>query len=77
MQWPLKVEVLLVLSYISETFFNLLSSDILVEVSDYSYHMSFSTLVSQMDLNFLKTYTPHVTMVLQLLVYSCCYGYSY
>ena len=34
-QWPLKVEVLLVLSYISETFFHLLSPDILKEVTDY------------------------------------------
>ena len=39
--------------------------------------MSFSKLVSQMDINFLKMYTPHVTMVLQLLMYSCCYGYHY
>ena len=29
-----------------------------------------------MDINFLKMYTPHVTMVLQLLMYSC-YGYHY
>ena len=39
--------------------------------------MYFSKLVSQMDINFLKMYTPHVTMVLQLLMYSCCYGYHY
>ena len=53
MQWPLKVEVLLVLSYISETFFNLLSSDILKEVTDY-YDMSFGKLVSQVNLDFFE-----------------------
>ena len=31
--------------------------------------MSFIKLVSQIDLNFLKIYTPHVTMVLQLLLW--------
>ena len=55
-------------------YFNLLSSDIIKEGTDSKY-MSFSKLNSNLDSNFLKIYTPHVSMVLLLLMYSCCYGY--
>ena len=57
-------------------YFNLLSSDIIKEGTDSKY-MSFSKLNSNLDSNFLKIYTPHVSMVLLLLMYSCCYGYGY
>ena len=57
-------------------YFNLLSSDIMKEGTDSKY-MSFSKLNSNLDSNFLKIYTPHVSMVLILLMYSCCYGYGY
>ena len=40
--------------------------DILKEITN-SEHMSFSKLNSQLDLNFLKIYTPHVTIVLLML----------
>ena len=65
MQWPLKVEVLL----FSETlhfFFKFGLTDILKKSTN-SEHMSFSKLNSQLDLNFLKIYTPHVTIVLLML----------
>ena len=58
------------------SYFNLLSSDIIKEGTDSKY-MSFSKLNSNLDSNFLKIYTPHVSMVLLLLMYSCCYGYGY
>ena len=57
-------------------YFNLLSSDIIKEGTDSKY-MSFSKLNSNLDSKFLKIYTPHVSMVLLLLMYSCCYGYGY
>ena len=57
-------------------YFNLLSSDIIKEGTDSKY-MSFSKLNSNLDSNFLKIYTLHVSMVLLLLMYSCCYGYGY
>ena len=58
-------------------YFNLLSSDIIKEGTDSKYDMSFSKLNSHLDSNFLKIYTPHVSLVLLLLMYSCCYGYGY
>ena len=57
-------------------YFNLLSSDIIKEGTDSKY-MSFSKLNSNLDSNFLKIYTLHVSIVLLLLMYSCCYGYGY
>ena len=39
--------------------------------------MSPSKLNSHSDSNFLKIYTPHVSVVLLLLMYSCCYSYCY
>ena len=49
-------------------YFNLLSSDIIKEGTDSKYDMSFSKLNSHLDSNFLKIYTPHVSMVLLLLI---------
>ena len=57
-------------------YFNLLSSDIIKEGTDSKY-MSFSKLNSNLESNFLKIYTLNVSMVLLLLMYSCCYGYGY
>ena len=39
--------------------------------------MSLRKLNSHLDSNFLKIYTPHVSVVLLLLMYSCCYSYCY
>ena len=56
-------------------YFNLLSSD--TEGTDSKYNMFFSKLNSHSDSKFLKTYTPHVSVVLLLLMYNCCYSYCY
>ena len=53
-------------------YFNLLSSD--TEDTDSKYNMFFSKLNSNSDPKFLKIYTPHVSMVSLLLMYSCCYS---
>ena len=58
-------------------YFDLLSSDIVKEGADSKYDMSFSKLNSHLDSKFLKIYTPHVSMVLLLLMFSCWYGYCY
>ena len=50
-------------------YFNLLSSDIIKEGTDSKYDMSFSKLNSHLDSNFLKIYTPHVSVVLLLLIH--------
>ena len=49
-------------------YFNLLSSDIIKEGTDSKYDMSFSKLNSHLDSHFLKIYTPHVSVVLLLLI---------
>ena len=56
-------------------YFNLLSSD--TGGTDSKYNMFFSKLNSHLDSKFLKIYTPHVSVVLLLLMYSCCYSYCY
>ena len=52
-------------------YFNLLSSD--TEGTDSKYNMFFSKLNSHSDSKYLKIYTPHVSVVLLLLMYSYCY----
>ena len=66
MQWPLKVEVLLFSETLHFFFFKFVLTDILKKSTN-SEHMSFSKLNSQLDLNFLKIYTLHVTIVLLML----------
>ena len=56
-------------------YFNLLSSD--TEGTDSKYNMFFSKLNSHSDSKFLKIYIPHASVVLLLLIYSCCYSYCY
>ena len=56
-------------------YFNLLSSD--TEGTDSKYNMFFSKLNSHSDSKFLKIYIPHASIVLLLLIYSCCYSYCY
>ena len=56
-------------------YFNLLASD--TEGTDSKYNMFFSKLNSHSDSKFLKIYIPHASVVLLLLIYSCCYSYCY
>ena len=56
-------------------YFNLLSSD--TEGTDSKHNMFFSKLNSHLDSNFLKIYTPRVSVVLLLLIYGCSYSYCY
>ena len=56
-------------------YFNLLASD--TEGTDSKYNMFFSKLNSHSDSKFLKIYIPHASIVLLLLIYSCCYSYCY
>ena len=56
-------------------YLNLLSSD--TEGTDSKYNMFFSKLNSHSDSKFLKIYIPHASIVLLLLIYSCCYSYCY
>ena len=56
-------------------YFNLLSSD--TEGTDSKYNMFFSKLNSHPYSKFLKIYIPHASVVLLLLIYSCCYSYCY
>ena len=56
-------------------YFNLLSSD--TEGTDSKYNMFFSKLNSHSNSKFLKIYLPHASVVLLLLIYSCCYSYCY
>ena len=56
-------------------YFNLLASD--TEGTDSKYNMFFSKLNSHSDSKYLKIYTPHVSVVLLLLMYSYCYSYCY
>ena len=56
-------------------YFNLLASD--TEGTDSKYNMFFSKLNSHSDSKFLKIYIPHASVVLLLLIYSCCYSSCY